>query len=143
MQSLTGIRALGLLVASPAEAGGELLGVGVGPDVAELPEHPASASSSVVNTASKNRFMVSSPRASSNRASICGGYALRRRKLDDSKRCAAHETCRLTPTFFRTRPRIWPVLKELAGGRGLVRRNEVRFSPLHHGNELSLFRNAA
>ena len=57
---------LGPTVAGGAAAGGSLLGIG--PD-AESPEQPASATSSVVSTAMKSRFMILSPELS-NRVSI-------------------------------------------------------------------------
>ena len=71
MQSLTGsVGLVGLVVAGPAGAGGALVGIEVGADVAESPEHPASANSSVDNTATKSRFMISLPRASQKRSLI-------------------------------------------------------------------------
>jgi hypothetical protein len=53
----------------PWKPSGALLGVGL--EASELAEHPASASSSIDNAATKSRFMIL-PRSSSNRASICG-----------------------------------------------------------------------
>ncbi|HEY6666596.1 MAG TPA: hypothetical protein VI036_15840 [Propionibacteriaceae bacterium] len=53
-------------MAGAAGAGGALLGADVGADAAESPEHPASASSNVVTTATKSRFMIISPGVSSN-----------------------------------------------------------------------------
>jgi hypothetical protein len=62
MQPLTGsVGLVGLVVARPAGAGGALVGIEVGADVAESPEHPASATSSVDNTATKSRFHDFSP----------------------------------------------------------------------------------